>query len=284
MTHIKFCNEGCSTVAFCVSPDGEELLKKHFHVFSATMQADALGELRQALFEPFSDDDTEIQVKEGSILRIWSRCKWTQHNAVARFIRSLERNLDQDSFLFMRIGSENLHDTVQVGNFFNNPFRLWAQRRFVFIDDADLVRTTRAEEKERVGFRSLWAKEADSPGTEKHSDSSGACFWETLPCGLPMMKMMDVSIEHISKRDDALLADHSCTHEPAPVIAFCKDAIGFFVHVPYDEVEENELEMRQAGYSEEFIGLLRIARSEGASMLCLAADSTPSDKLPSFDW
>lgn len=284
MTHIKFRKDGCSTVAFCVSREGEEILKKHFHIFSTTMRADALSELRRALFEPVDGDDTEVHAKEGSILRIWSHCKWTRHNLAAHFVRSLTRNLNPDFFLFIRIGSENLHDTVQAGNFFDNPFHLWAQRRFVFMDDADFVRTTRAEENERVRYRSHWSKEATEPEKETPSASSHPCFWETLPCGLAVGKMMDVSTKHITRKDDELLDDDCEVRGPVPVIAFRKDDIGYFVHVPHDDVEESEQDMRQAGYSEEFIGLVRIARGDGASMLCLAADSTPSEKLPSFDW
>lgn len=284
MTHIKFCQEGCSTVAFCVSQNGEEILKQHYHALSATLSADARGELRRALFYPVDDNDNEIHTKEGAILRIWSHCKWTRHNAVARFIRSLARILDTNSFLFMRIGSENLHDTAQAGNFFDNPFHLWAQRRFVFMDDADFVRTTRSEEKERARYRSLWAKETTMPGENAQPASSGTCFWETLPCGLTMEKMMDVSTEHITQHDDELLDAVCVAKGIVPVIAFRKDDIGYFVHVTHDGVEESEQEIRDAGYSEEFIRLLRIARREGASMLCLSGDSTSSAKLPSFDW
>lgn len=284
MIHIPFCHDGSSTVAFCLSQEGERQLQQHFSVFSAGLDADHSSALHRALFEPGHDDDIEIHTKNGAVLRIWSHCKWTQFNIVAYFIRTLARAVNSEEFLFVRIGSENLHDTVQAGNFNDNPFHLWPQRRIVFMDDAELVRTTGAEERERVRFKNFWAKEADSPGTEKHPDSSGTCFWETLPCGLALGKMMDVSTKHISMQDDELLDDHSDARGPVPVIAFRKDDVGYFVHVPHDDIEESEREMRQAGYSEEFIGLLRIARSEGASMLCLAADSTPSDKLPSFDW
>lgn len=152
MTYIKYCNDGCSTVAFCVSPTGEALLKKHYQTFSSRLKSEAIFELRQALYEPTGDADTEIHDKDGAILRIWSHCKWRRHNVTACFISSLVRNLPPEHFIYYRIGSENLHDTVQAGNYFDNPFRLWTQRRFAFLDDANQLCTTSAEKREREKY------------------------------------------------------------------------------------------------------------------------------------
>jgi len=160
MATIEFSKEGCSTVALCVSQYGEEQLKDYFGVFSLGLDADHLNALRSSLFQPEQDEDTEIHTKEGSVLRVWSRCKWTHFNIVAHFIRSLEAAIPHEDFLFCRIGSENLQDTVQVGSFFDNPFRLWVQRRFVILDDAGLVCTTMAEKREQTNFQSFWVKEA----------------------------------------------------------------------------------------------------------------------------
>lgn len=160
MTDISFTHEGCSTVAFCVSQVGEEQLKNTYNVFSSSLDAAHRDALRQALFEPEQDADTEIHIKDGSVLRIWSRCKWSQFNIAAHFIRALARVLEPESFLFFRIGSEYLRDTEQAGEFSDNPFHLWVQRRFVFLDDAGSMRTTEAERKERGKYLSHYGKEA----------------------------------------------------------------------------------------------------------------------------
>lgn len=160
MTTISFTNDGCSTVAFCVSRAGEEQLRNTYSVFSSGLDDLRRNTLRQALFEPGDDEDAEVHTKDGSVLRIWSRCKWSRFNIVAHFIRALARSLEPDSFLFFRIGSENLHDTVRAGNFTDNPFRIWVQRRFVILDDAGSMRTTEAERKERERYLSYFGKEA----------------------------------------------------------------------------------------------------------------------------
>lgn len=121
------------------------------------------------------------------------------------------------------------------------------------------------------------------PGEELPSDSSGTCFWEILPCGLPVGKFIDVSTGHITEKDDELL-DIDCEAKLPAAIVFRKDYHGYFVHVPHGDVEEFEQGLRRTGYSEEFIRLIQLARSEGASLLCLDADGSSSDKLPSFDW
>lgn len=113
--------------------------------------------------------------------------------------------------------------------------------------------------------------------------SANTCFWTILPCGFPMGKFMDVSTKHITRNDDELL-NIDCDARLPGAIVFRKDDIGYFVHVPHDFVEESEQRMIETGYSKEFIRLMQIARSEGASLLCIAADSSSSDKMPSFDW
>jgi len=113
--------------------------------------------------------------------------------------------------------------------------------------------------------------------------NNSTCFWETLPCECKMGKIMDVSTKHITRNDDALLKK-DCDARPSVAIVFRKDDVGYFVHVPHDDIEEYEREFRDVGYSEEFIELIRIARAEGAMLLCISADSGTSGKLSSFDW
>lgn len=122
-----------------------------------------------------------------------------------------------------------------------------------------------------------------SPGEEISAEPFGTCFWETLPCRLPVGKFLDVSTAHITAKDYELLDIDFDAKQPAAIV-FRKDDHGFFVHVPHDDVEEYEQELREAGYSEEFTKLIQLARAEGASLLCVDADGSVSDKLPHFDW
>jgi hypothetical protein len=142
----------CSNVAFCVSPHGEKNVKRLLHEYSTRLGTDELSELHRAYYGPSEDPDIEIHDKEKSMLRTWSRCKWGNHWVVARFTRWLMRKLDKQSYFFIRLGSEELHDSVSSGSYFDNPFRLWAQRRFVFIDNKGVVRSTLTEQMERDSF------------------------------------------------------------------------------------------------------------------------------------
>lgn len=121
------------------------------------------------------------------------------------------------------------------------------------------------------------------PDGGKPEEQTNTCFWEKLPCGLPMGKIMDVSTGHITRDDAALLHAESDACLPA-LIVFRRDDTGYFVHVPHDDVEESERAMRDAGYSRELVDIVRIAHAEGASMLHLDAGAASSEKLPVFDW
>lgn len=115
------------------------------------------------------------------------------------------------------------------------------------------------------------------------SERTSTCFWEILPCGLPMGKIMDVSTGHITHDDAVLLYVESDADLPA-VIVFRRNETGYFVHVPHDDIEESERAMRDVGYSRAFVNLVRIARAGGAFMLHLDANAASSEKLPVFDW
>lgn len=108
-------------------------------------------------------------------------------------------------------------------------------------------------------------------------------YWEMLPCGLTLATWLDVSTRHITKQD-SLLLDGDCDASPPAAVVFRKEDQGHVVHVPHDDVQESEQELREAGYSPEFIRLLQIARAEGASWVCLHSDGSETEILPSFDW
>lgn len=107
--------------------------------------------------------------------------------------------------------------------------------------------------------------------------------WEMLPCGLTLATWLDVSTRHITKQDNQLLGIDCDASSPAAVV-FRKGDQGYVVHVPHDDVEENERELQEAGYGAEFIGILQIARAEGASWVFLHTDGSETEVLPSFDW
>lgn len=107
-------------------------------------------------------------------------------------------------------------------------------------------------------------------------------YWEMLPCGLTMAKWLDVSTCHITEQDNQLLGS-DCDASQTTAIASRKGG-GYFVHVFHDDIEENEQELLQVGYSREFIRLIQIARAEGASWICLHSDGPDTDFLPAFTW
>jgi hypothetical protein len=121
------------------------------------------------------------------------------------------------------------------------------------------------------------------PGGGMPDEPASTCFWEKLLCGLLMGKIMEVSTRHITQGDTALL-DNDCHDSSSAVVVFRKDDFGYFVHVPHNDVEESERGMRDVGYSEALIELIRIARNEGASWVCMDSNGSNTDKLPAFDW
>lgn len=108
-------------------------------------------------------------------------------------------------------------------------------------------------------------------------------YWKMLPCGLTLATWMDVSTRHITKQDSQLLGIDCDASSPAAVV-FRKENQGHVVHVPHDDVEENERELREAGYSPEFVRILQIACAEGASWVFLHSDGSETEVLPTFDW
>lgn len=118
--------------------------------------------------------------------------------------------------------------------------------------------------------------------TQSFIDQTGTHYWEMLPCGLMMAKCLDVSTSHITKQDNMLLSI-DCDVSPSAATVFRK-AGGYFVHILYDEAEENDQELLEAGYSAEFIRIIQIARAEGASWICLDSTAEDTDFLPTFNW
>lgn len=93
------------------------------------------------------------------------------------------------------------------------------------------------------------------------------------------VSMLDCSTGHITKRDASLLGRNNC---PRPVYAYPE---GWFVHVltPKDEPEGLQ-ELRDFGFSPEFMTLFTICAEQGHGFLRLDCDGTVYHDLPYNDW
>ena len=59
----------------------------------------------------------------GSELYLWDYLKWYDSYSEVRFIEDLMGELEDEEFLFLRIG-EDMNDNEEKGSFWDNPFEL----------------------------------------------------------------------------------------------------------------------------------------------------------------
>ena len=59
----------------------------------------------------------------GSELYLWDYLKWYDSYSDVRFIEDLMGELEDEEFLFLRIG-EDMNDNEEKGSFWDNPFEL----------------------------------------------------------------------------------------------------------------------------------------------------------------
>jgi len=61
--------------------------------------------------------------ESGAELYLWDYLKWCDSFSDVRFIEDLMLELEDDDFLFLRIG-EDMNDNEEKGSFWDNPFEL----------------------------------------------------------------------------------------------------------------------------------------------------------------
>lgn len=104
---------------------------------------------------------------------------------------------------------------------------------------------------------------------------------------------LDMSTGHVTKEDMDLLGDDAMAEidqdgpgATVPVGVYKYGAILFVLHY-HDEPEEQEQylkEVRDAGYSEAVVTLIKLAWSLDVDMIRLDRDGEFYDGLPTFEW
>lgn len=95
-------------------------------------------------------------------------------------------------------------------------------------------------------------------------------------------KYLEASTAHITPEDSDKLAVLVCFGgAPSTVVGH---GYGYFVNVPFDEVDEVERQWTGAGLSDSFILLLRYAREKDCYWIYLDADGDIIEELITYDW
>jgi hypothetical protein len=116
---------------------------------------------------------------------------------------------------------------------------------------------------------------------------------------MPLMKdstvrtHLDLSTAHVTQADMNLMADEAVANldqdgpgAAVPVAVYPYGAILFVLHY-HDEPEEREQhleEVRQAGYSEAVVELIKLAWELDVDMIRLDRDAETRDDLATFEW
>ena len=98
-----------------------------------------------------------------------------------------------------------------------------------------------------------------------------------------LVKSLDISTGHLTKKETDLLDDASKGESENPVIAY-KYEYGHFVHVPQKPEYNNYLAIAEYGYSTQFIAILRRARELGCKYVQFDCDGIQYDDLETFKW
>lgn len=88
---------------------------------------------------------------------------------------------------------------------------------------------------------------------------------------------LDVSTGHITKKDASLL-------DSSKAVVAHKYEEGYFVFVPEDPIESEEQVLTDAGFSKDFVNLMKLARRHGCKYLQLDRDGREYKDLPMHSW
>ena len=92
-------------------------------------------------------------------------------------------------------------------------------------------------------------------------------------------KVMDCSTSHVTDEEiNDLLERDDC---PVPNFPY---EYGNFVYVTNEQNPDDERAIRDFGFSESFIKLLRIARENGCRYIALDCDGLVYEDLQTYDW
>lgn len=99
-----------------------------------------------------------------------------------------------------------------------------------------------------------------------------------------IFKVFDASTGHITKKDDELLKGFD--DDPMHPCIIYSYAEGYFIFVFYDKdsLSEKKEELKEFGFSQEFVNLFEIASKAGCKFLNLDCDGPAYSDIPTFTW
>lgn len=115
-----------SDVGLCLSGEGKKILDEKLAALAP--EADSTRYIHELLNH--YRDKREDQ-ESGDIAWLWEDLKWYDDHADVIFIETLLNDLDEQDFLFIRVG-ESDDDTEFRGRFWENPFDMRLLRGVAF--------------------------------------------------------------------------------------------------------------------------------------------------------
>lgn len=113
-----------SETAICLSPKAMDRFVLRFNTAERHV-AEAVLELVNSVDKYHYDKQTRSRIW------FWNLVKWYPDYDEIKFMETLMDELDEDDFLFIRIG-ENTDDTEIHGVYHDNPFGMYLTRRLEF--------------------------------------------------------------------------------------------------------------------------------------------------------
>ena len=113
-----------SDVGLCLSAKGKEFLDARLAELEAGTGETRL--IREVLNSHYKDDE-----ESGAVAWFWECTKWYSEFEDVAFIENLLRNLDDEDFLFVRVGEDD-NDAETSGAFWRNPFGMCMVRCISF--------------------------------------------------------------------------------------------------------------------------------------------------------
>lgn len=240
-----------SEIALCLSDKAVRELKKRLAALGGTEEEADIRSLFTGSDVHHTDQET------GDSLWVWSWVKWYDEFPEVRFVRSLLADMDEEDFLFVRVGEEYA-DLEHQGLMWDNAF------------DVNILR--------EIGYTMPLPKATRAAGAD---DAPTAA--DRMP-HFAEFRMCDASTLHIRPHDDDILEKMAGCREFDPLIAYPCER-GYFLYLDQD-IDDKDSDyagrLARAGYSADFVALLRCATRAGFVWLKLDEDAPPYPELPVF--
>lgn len=91
------------------------------------------AELTDLLKQLLSEADDHIRSEDGNHLFVWEDTKWNDSYPEVAALHKRLRDVNSESFLFIRIGEDDL-DIERIGEWYDNDFELGCLRRLSYHD------------------------------------------------------------------------------------------------------------------------------------------------------